>query len=114
MIIVGVGIGPGMMTQEAGEAIGRARLIYGSKRSIDLAREYIDPDCIVREIEDYKRLSSLPEEAVVLSTGDPMLSGLGYLPGRVIPGISSLQVACARLKISELDVVPITVHGRRM
>ena len=113
MIIVGVGIGPGMMTQEAGEAIGRARLIYGSKRSIDLAREYIGPECIVREIGDYKGLSSLPEGAVVLSTGDPMLSGLGYLPGRVIPGISSLQVACARLKISELNVVPITVHGRR-
>lgn len=114
MIIVGVGIGPGMMTQEAGKAIARAGLIYGSKRSIDLARQYIRPDCLVQEIKDYKKLSSLPEDAVVLSTGDPMLSGLGYLPGRVIPGISSLQVACARLKISELNVVPVTVHGRRM
>ena len=114
MIIVGVGIGPGMMTREAEEAVSRAGLIYGSKRSIDLARECIRPDCQVLEIKDYKKLSSLPEDAVVLSTGDPMLSGLGYLPGRVIPGISSLQVACARLKISELNVVPITVHGRRM
>jgi cobalt-precorrin-7 (C5)-methyltransferase len=52
--------------------------------------------------------------AVVLSTGDPMLSGLGYLPGRVVPGISSLQVACARLKISLLKVVPVTVHGRSL
>ena len=51
---------------------------------------------------------------MVLSTGDPMLSGLGYLKGRVIPGISSLQVACARLKISQLKVVPITVHGRSL
>ena len=41
-----------------------------------------------------------------------MLSGLGYLKGKVIPGISSLQVACARCKISELRVVPITAHGR--
>jgi len=114
MIIVGVGIGPGMMTQEAGKAIGRARLIYGSRRAIELAGEHISPGCRVVEIEDYKKLSSLPEDAVVLSTGDPMLSGLGYLPGRVIPGISSLQVACARLKISELNVVPISVHGRRM
>ena len=56
----------------------------------------------------------LPEEAVVLSTGDPMLSGLGYLKGRVIPGISSMQVACARLKVSQLKVVPITVHGRSL
>jgi len=51
---------------------------------------------------------------VILSTGDPMLSGLGYLDGEVIPGISSMQVACARLKVSLLKVAPITVHGRRM
>ena len=50
--------------------------------------------------------------AVVLSTGDPMLSGLGYLEGQVIPGISSMQVACARLKISQLRMVPVTLHGR--
>jgi len=43
-----------------------------------------------------------------------MLSGLGYLKGKVIPGISSMQVACARLKISQLKVVPITVHGRAL
>lgn len=114
MIIVGVGIGPKMMTEEAWEAIGRARLIYGSQRAIELARRHIGPDCRVFVIEDYKELASLPEDAVVLSTGDPMLSGLGYLKGMVVPGISSMQVACARLKVSELNVVPITVHGRRM
>ena len=52
MNIVGVGIGPGMMTREAEEAIGRAGLIYGSKRSIDLAREYIRPNCQVLEIKE--------------------------------------------------------------
>jgi cobalt-precorrin-7 (C5)-methyltransferase len=114
MIIVGVGAGPGMLTQEAIKAIGEANLIYGSKRSIDLVREHIKSDCAVKIIEDYKRLHELPEGAVVLSTGDPMLSGLGYLKGRVVPGISSMQVACARLKISQLDVIPITIHGREM
>lgn len=114
MIIVGVGAGPGMLTQEAIEEISHARLVYGSRRAIELARRHIPSGCEVRTIEDYKRLRELPEEAVVLSTGDPMLSGLGYLKGRVVPGISSLQVACARLKISMLKVVPITVHGREM
>ena len=114
MIIVGVGAGPQMLTAEAAQAIARARQIYGSKRAIDLVREHIAADCSVRVIEDYKRLGDLSEDAVVLSTGDPMLSGLGYLKGRVIPGISSLQLACARLKISQLKVVPITVHGRSL
>lgn len=114
MIIVGVGAGPQMLTEQAAQAIAEAKLIYGSKRAIDLARNHIDPGCTVRVIEDYRRLHDLAEDAVVLSTGDPMLSGLGYLKGRVIPGISSLQVACARLKISQLSVVPITAHGRSL
>lgn len=114
MIIVGVGAGPGMLTVEAIKAVDEAKLICGSERSIDLVREHINPSCRVKVIEDYKKLHELPEEAVVLSTGDPMLSGLGYLKGRVIPGISSMQVACARLKISQLKVMPITVHGRSM
>jgi cobalt-precorrin-7 (C5)-methyltransferase len=114
MKIVGVGAGPGMLTFEAAEAVKEARLIRGSRRAIELVREVIDPGCDVAEIEDYRALRELPPEAVVLSTGDPMLSGLGYLEGEVIPGISSIQVACARLKVSLLKVVPITVHGRRM
>jgi cobalt-precorrin-7 (C5)-methyltransferase len=114
MIIVGVGAGPKMLTLQAVLAISEAKLIYGSKRAIDLVRDFISPDCIVRVIEDYKKLRELPEDALVLSTGDPMLSGLGYLKGKVIPGISSLQVACARLKISQLKVIPITVHGREL
>jgi len=114
MIIVGVGAGPQMLTAQAAQAVAQASLIYGSKRAIDLVREHINPDCTVRVIEDYKKLQDLEEDTVVLSTGDPMLSGLGYLKGRVIPGISSLQVACARLKISQIKVVPITVHGRSL
>ena len=112
MIIVGVGAGPGMLTEEAMKAISEARTIYGSERAIEIARQHIRLDCSVHTIEDYKKLRELPERAVVLSTGDPMLSGLGYLEGQVIPGISSMQVACARLKISQLRMVPVTLHGR--
>ncbi len=114
MKIVGVGAGPGMLTQEAAGVIREAKLIRGSARAIDLVREAISPGCDVLAIENYRALRELPPESVVLSTGDPMLSGLGYLDGEVVPGISSMQVACARLKISQLKVVPITVHGRDM
>lgn len=112
MIIVGVGAGPGMLTQEAMNAISEASTIYGSERAIEIARQHMRPGCTVHIIEDYKRLRELPDRSVVLSTGDPMLSGLGYLEGRVIPGISSMQVACARLRISQLIMVPVTLHGR--
>ncbi len=114
MIIIGVGAGPKMLTEEAIEALQSAEIIYGSTRAIKLVRDYIRPSAIVKAIVDYKKLDELPDNAIVLSTGDPMLSGLGYMPGKVIPGISSLQIACARLKISQINVIPMTFHGRNM
>jgi cobalt-precorrin-7 (C5)-methyltransferase len=114
VIIIGVGAGPKMLTEEAIDALQMAEVIYGSTRAIKLVRNYIRPGAIVNAIDDYKKLDELPENAIVLSTGDPMLSGLGYLPGKVIPGISSMQIACARLKISQIRVVSMTFHGRNM
>ncbi len=112
MKIVGVGCGPGMLTADAVRVISGAWLIYGSSRAIELARETIPPGCEVHEITNYRALRELPEEAVVLSTGDPMLAGLGYLPGDVIPGISSLQVALARLHIPMAGISVVVAHGR--
>jgi cobalt-precorrin-7 (C5)-methyltransferase len=111
--IVGVGVGPDMLTMEAVRAIEDAEVIYGSRRAIELAAEHIS--CEINQIKDYSRLHELPDNAVVLSTGDPNLSGLGKYarPGDVvIPGISSLQAACARLHIDQSDIVVITAHGR--
>lgn len=101
-----------MLTGEAIAAIQGATLIYGSDRAIALARDVILPGCEVHEITDYRSLRSLPAHAVVLSTGDPMLAGLGYLPGDVVPGISSLQVAFARLKISLTRAAAVSAHGK--
>lgn len=112
MKIVGVGCGPGMLTEEAAAVIAGAAIIYGSPRAIALAQAVIRPGCEVHEIEDYGTLRSLPGHAIVLSTGDPMLAGLGYLPGEVIPGVSSLQVAFARLKVPLVRAAAISAHGK--
>jgi cobalt-precorrin-7 (C5)-methyltransferase len=112
MKIVGVGCGPGMLTEQAAQVIRSARFIYGSSRAIEMVKDVIPKNCTVRSISDYRNLSQLPETAVILSTGDPMLAGLGYLPGEVVPGISSLQVAAARLHIPLSHIVVIVAHGR--
>jgi cobalt-precorrin-7 (C5)-methyltransferase len=112
MKIVGVGCGPGLVTREAASVIRTASLIVGSDRAIDLVRDLIPQDCIVQTITDYRALRALPEEAVLLSTGDPMMSGLGYLPGTVIPGISSVQLGAARLHIPLTRLMVLTAHGR--
>jgi cobalt-precorrin-7 (C5)-methyltransferase len=112
MKIIGVGCGPGMLTEKAIREISKAEIIYGSDRAIDLARSCIPIDCVVKSIDDFKQLKNLPENAVILSTGDPMLAGLGYLSGEVIPGISSFQLATARLKIPVSRVSVIVAHGK--
>jgi cobalt-precorrin-7 (C5)-methyltransferase len=112
MKIVGVGCGPGMLTEQAAQAIHSARFIYGSSRAIEMVQKLIPKNCTVRSISDYRNLSQLPDTAVVLSTGDPMLAGLGYLPGEVVPGISSLQVAAARLHLPLSKIAVIVAHGR--
>ncbi len=112
MRIVGVGCGPGLLTERAAAIIHEADEVWGSARAIALAACVLRPGCPVHEIEDYRGLRDLPLGAVVLSTGDPMLSGLGYLPGEAEPGISSLQLALARLRIPWTRVAVLTAHGR--
>ena len=112
MKIIGVGCGPGMLTEQAIREISKAEFIYGSDRAIDLAKFCIPVGCTVRTIDDFKQLKNLPDNVVILSTGDPMLAGLGYLPGEVIPGISSFQLATARLKIPVSRVSVVVAHGK--
>ncbi len=110
MKIVGVGCGPGMITEQAALTIKAARFIYGSSRAIEIVKKLIPKDCTVRFISNYRNLSQLPENAVVLSTGDPMLACRDP-PGEVVPGISSLQVAAARLHIPLSQIAVIVAHG---
>jgi len=112
MKIIGVGCGPGLLTEQAILDLKKARFAYGSDRAIELARRYLPQNCSVKSIDDYRKLHTLPDDAVVLSTGDPMLAGLGYLKGEVIPGISSLQVATSRLHIPLSRVSVVVAHGR--
>jgi len=116
MIVVGVGVGPGMLTEEGIEAIQKASVVYGSGRALELAQKYIPKDTPIKTITDYKNIHLLPADAVILSTGDPMFSGLGKFAGEkdiVIPGISSFQVACARLKVNLTNFACVTAHGRK-
>ena len=116
MIVVGVGVGPGMLTEIGIAAIQKASVVYGSGRALELAQAYIPKTTPVETLKDYKSIHLLPADAVILSTGDPMFSGLGKFAGEadiVIPGISSFQVACARLKVNLTNFACVTAHGRK-
>ena len=111
MKVVGVGCGPGMLTEQAIRVISGATILFGSKRAIALAAAYIPEGCRVEEMTTF-RPEQIPGDAVVLSTGDPQLAGLGYLGGEIVPGISSLQVAAARLGIPLERISVVIAHGK--
>jgi cobalt-precorrin-7 (C5)-methyltransferase len=112
MIVIGVGCGPGMMTEEAMRELAKARTVCGSKRSVELARNHIRKGANVIQLDDYAALEEVPENAVLLSTGDPMLAGLGRRADKVIPGISSMQAAYARLGAPLVNTVIMSAEGK--
>ncbi len=112
MIVIGVGCGPGMMTEEAMRALAKARNVYGSKRSVELAKPHLRKGAKVVQVDDYAALNEVPDNAVLLSTGDPMLAGLGHRAKKVIPGISSMQAAYSRLGAPLENTVIMSAQGK--
>ena len=121
-----VGIGPGGaggMTGEARQAIREADCLIGARRMLEAVRETgqtvceaVAPDDILRCIRERQGTRRF---AVVLSGDTGFFSGARRLlpllkdcETRVLPGLSSMQVLCARLGTSYEDVVPVSLHGR--
>lgn len=121
-----VGIGPGDeggMTGAARRAILEAGCLIGARRMLEAAGaqdraacEAVAPDDIVRCIQKRRGCRRF---AVLLSGDTGFFSGakrllprLADYTVRVLPGLSSMQVLCARLGTSYEDVVPVSLHGR--
>ncbi|MBQ6373203.1 MAG: precorrin-6A reductase [Clostridia bacterium] len=122
--VIGIGMGSkDTLTLEADKALKDAECIIGAERSLKAVSGYghpqyaeIAPQRIAAYIEahaEYRRF------AVVMSGDTGFYSGakklLPLLAGesvRVIPGLSTLQVLCARVGTSWDDVHAISLHGR--
>jgi cobalt-precorrin-7 (C5)-methyltransferase len=119
--VVGVGPAKGYLTERAIEIIREAEAVYGSKRAIEIAEEYVRGEKVILKSfgEDvYSEIERDGRKVVVLSTGDPMVCGLGTKMAKttkvdVEPGISSIQLALARLKVDLTDVVVVDAHAKK-
>ncbi len=124
IFIVGCGPGsPEFLTLAALNAIENAQVIVGAQRLLDLVpdtageRIAVDADInrVLREIEEHGKTKTV----AVLVTGDPGIFSLARPViarfGRdrccVIPGVSSLQEAFARLALDWHDAKIIDAHG---
>ena len=122
--IVGIGMGaPGTLTREASDALEACDCMIGAKRMLEaVGRDGVPCYGEIAPAKIAGTIAAHPEHrriAVVMSGDSGFFSGtkklLPLLEGhrvRVIPGLSSMQVLCARLKTSWDDARAISLHGR--
>jgi len=121
-----IGCGPGAqeyMTPAALTAIQGVDVIVGARRLLELIpgsaakRLIVDSDIhqVLEDIEKYSRTKNV----AVLVTGDPgifslarpVIARFGRKRCRIIPGVSSLQTAFARLALDWHDARIVDAHG---
>jgi precorrin-6y C5,15-methyltransferase (decarboxylating) CbiE subunit len=125
MIIVGCGPGSAaFVTPAARNAVAESEVILGSQRLLDLfpesrPKQIALPSAVEPALDTIGRYSAFASIAVLVS-GDPGLFSLakaiitrfGRDRCEVIPAVSSLQAAFARLGLDWADVRIISAHGR--
>ncbi len=125
--VVGAGPGsPDYVTPIARRVVREAQVVIGAKRILELFKEDLVGEKIVLTAKNVKEVMECALECaragmnvVLLSSGDPCFAGLlktfikfaeEGVDFEVIPGISSIQVCAARLKISWDEVPLISFH----
>ena len=120
------GIGPGSpegMTAEVRRRLAEADCLIGARRMLEAApagrqvrREAVAPEAVaacIRERRDCRRFAvALSGDTGFFSGARKLLPLLTDCDVEILPGLSSLQVLCARLGTSYEDVVSLSLHGR--
>lgn len=122
-----IGVGPGgrqCLTGEAEAAIARADALLGGRRHLEAfaprgKESFVLANNLSQAVDFINERRHL--KVAVLATGDPGMYGIlsflrrHFTPGEllVIPGISSVQEAFARLAMPWHDAVVLSAHGRQ-
>lgn len=106
--------------------IQRADVLIGSPRTLQLFKQYTSANCQVHDLS--KQLKNVPDWirqarqdnklVVVLATGDPLCHGIAQYLARhlcidaldIIPNISTIQLACARIGFAWNDAKIVSIH----
>ena len=126
IIVAGIGPGnPAYMVPEARRVIEAARVLAGGKRALSqFAGENVQEQCVISAdipaVMDFVRRNLQRDDVVVMVSGDPgyysLLDALRReFPAdsiQVIPGISAMQLAFARLALPWHEADLWSFHGR--
>lgn len=123
--ILGLGARKEDITGSVSSIINNADVIVGGQRFIEQFSDVKGEKIVIRApiervIYNIKELSQRDKKVVVLSDGDPLFFGIGKRLIReigkdnleIIPGTTTVQMACARLKIPWEDMKIVSIHGR--
>ncbi|OBJ88720.1 bifunctional cobalt-precorrin-7 (C(5))-methyltransferase/cobalt-precorrin-6B (C(15))-methyltransferase [Mycobacterium asiaticum] len=122
IIVVGVGAdGMSGLSAQSRSELRSATLIYGAKRQLDLLDDSVSaprrewPSPMLPALE--KLLDDAPDDVHIVASGDPLLHGIGgtliRLFGadsvRVLPHVSSVALACARMgwNVHDTEVISL-------
>ena len=127
--VYAVGIGPGnaeYLTARGRRAIAEADVVVGFETVVEFVRETTEADLLTCGYRDegetlatFAQRVDDGERGTAVLMGDPNHSGYQFLgkvqravsaPVRVIPGISSLQVAASRARTPMEDTEFVTLH----
>ncbi|GAX91026.1 precorrin-6y C5,15-methyltransferase (decarboxylating) subunit CbiE [Effusibacillus lacus] len=124
--IIGIGDdGLASLTPVLREYVEAADLLVGGERHLGFfphveAEKFAVQDGLAKAVERIDSVQSDDKQVVVLASGDPNFYGIaGYLGKKlgkerieIHPGLSSIQLAFARLKESWQDAFLASVHGK--
>ena len=121
IVVIGIGADgmPGLAARSLAE-LRRATVVYGSRRQLDLLDDTVKADRRAWPsplLDALDTLRGIDDDVHVLASGDPMLHGVGRLLIRmigadrvtVLPHVSSVTLACARLGWAVQDTEVISL-----
>ncbi len=130
VFIVGIGEdGILGLSGRAKEIVRGARVLAGGKRHLDLVMGFSNPQKVIKigadikkVIDEIKEELDKGEDVVVLNSGDPLFYGfakrafeeIGRERCEVIPSVSSLQLAFAKIKESWEDAKLLSIHSAKV
>ncbi|WP_306057465.1 cobalt-precorrin-7 (C(5))-methyltransferase [Natronococcus wangiae] len=132
--VYAVGVGPGnpeFLTPRGRRAIREADVVVGFTTVVEFVEDYTDADLLTcgykdeaAALEEFGERVAAGERGTAVAMGDPNHSGYQFVgkvqdaaesaaperPVRVVPGISSLQMAASRARTPMEDAEFVTLH----
>ncbi|MFC2050530.1 precorrin-6y C5,15-methyltransferase (decarboxylating) subunit CbiE [Chloroflexota bacterium] len=116
--------GASSLLPETRQLAENAEIVFGGKRLLDMFPSLTGERITIRnnlaEVTDLIKKNLRHKKMAVLASGDPNFYGIAsYLTGKlgkdiveIIPNVSAMQMAFARIKESWQDAVFVSVHSR--